>query len=118
MNLKSVAFGSFIDILIGGGVVWALMSKARVERYVLKRDLDIEGMYFFSPKSTAPVKGVIKAGSEFEVDGQYSSADYILFRTVVDRLQLMAASKPAPPELTDRRNSFPHAEPRHPNSCS
>jgi hypothetical protein len=93
-----MATGVLLGVLLGGGIVWVAMSKTPPKRYVLTKDLNTEEMYFFSPKSTVPVKAVVKAGSEFEVDGRYSSADYIVFRTVVDRQQLVAMSTPAPPE--------------------
>jgi hypothetical protein len=103
MSWKSGAIGLAIGVFLGGGVVWAFASKAAPARRVLTKDLDIEAMYFFSPKSGAPVKGVIRAGSEYEVDGRYSNADYIVFRTVVDRQQITSMSKPAPPESSERK---------------
>jgi hypothetical protein len=103
MNWKCVAIGLLLGLLLGGGIVWVALSKPTPERYVLTKDLNTEATYFFTPKSTAPVKGVIRAGSEFEVDGRYSNADYIVFRTVVDRQELMAMSTPAPPESTQRK---------------
>lgn len=77
-----------------------MMSKPSPERYLLTKDLDLQSTFFFTPQSSAPVKGVIKAGSEFEVDWRYSDADYVVLRTVVDRKELMSMSKPAPPETT------------------
>jgi hypothetical protein len=84
-------------LVLGGGIVWAVVSPSDPDRFTLKRDLNLESSYFFSPKSSAPVKGMIKAGSQFEVDWRYSDADYVVFRTVVDRQSLMAISQPAPP---------------------
>jgi len=105
MSWKSGAIGLTVGVFLGGGVVWAFAAKAAPVRHVLTRDLDLEATYLFLPKSSAPVKGVIKAGSEYEVDGRYSNADYIVFRTVVDRQQLTSMSKPAPPDSSERKKS-------------
>ncbi|HMJ85695.1 MAG TPA: hypothetical protein VK504_21080, partial [Vicinamibacterales bacterium] len=37
----------------------------------------ISKLCIFLPKSSAPVNGVIKAGSEYKADGRHSNADYI-----------------------------------------
>jgi len=95
MRLK-VLLSLLIGIVIGL-VLSVVLPEPKRDRYVLLRDLDIQQSYFFD-KAKAPVQGVVKAGSEFEVDWRYSQADYIVFRTVVDREQLMAMSKPAPSE--------------------
>jgi hypothetical protein len=63
--------------------------------FVLKEDLDVGRAFFFEDR-TAPVKGTIAAGSTFEVELRYSNADYIAFRTVVDRDELMRISKSVP----------------------
>jgi len=78
---------------VGLGIVLAQTVRFKPTPYVLKQDLDLSKVFFFDDKRP-PVKGVIAAGSRFDVEFRYSSADYIAFRTVVDRETLMKMSSP------------------------
>lgn len=108
MNFKVItAFST--GLILGVTLAWLLVSwRERSEHYVLTRDMDLEQNYFFSPKTDAPVRGVLKAGSQFEVEWRYSIADYIVFRTVVDREQLLRMSRPIAKDRT-RLPSASHA---------
>lgn len=92
MNWKTVV--SFVIGMAAGVFVAWVVPPRDPERYVLTRDLDLQRTYLFEPKSSAPVRGVIKAGSEFEVDSRHSLADYIVFRSVVERKKLMEIARP------------------------
>jgi hypothetical protein len=82
-------------LMVGAALGLALSHIAAREptTYVLQRDLDLTNTFFFEDRPV-PVKGTIAAGSRFEVEMRYSNADYIAFRTVVDRDKLMEMSVP------------------------
>jgi hypothetical protein len=103
MTKRSVVVAAFsVGLVLGVVIGWAVASPKEPDRYRLTKDIDLENSYFFVPRSSAPVKGTIKAGSEFEVDWRYSNADYVVFRTVIDRQSLVAVSRPVatPPGST------------------
>jgi hypothetical protein len=86
---------TFAAGLIVGVVVGFVLVETRAPNsptYVLQSDLNLTKTFFFDDRP-APVRGTIAAGSEFQVEFRYSNADYIAFRTVVERDELMRISK-------------------------
>jgi len=90
-----IVFGVGVLIGVGLGVLLSRFGQFKPKPYVLKQNLDLDKTFFFEGQA-APVKGIIAAGSRFDVELRYSSADYIAFRTVVDRETLMKMSAPVP----------------------
>jgi hypothetical protein len=84
------------------GLALSHFARGKPSTYVLKQDFDLSKAFFFEGRP-APVQGTIAAGSKFDVELRYSSADYIAFRTVIDRDTLMRMSVPARADPMTRR---------------
>ncbi len=87
-----IMLSGLIGLVVGIGV--ARLGAAQKKTYVLRKDLDLGATYFFG--ANPPLKGKVLAGSEVEVEFRYSRADYVAFRTVVDRDLLTQIGVPAP----------------------
>lgn len=74
--VAGVLLGLTVAIVFGGA--W----KAKPREYVLTSDLDLATSYFFAPDAPQ-ARGTLKAGTVVELQGQHSTADYILVRTVI-----------------------------------
>ena len=91
--LLLIAIGVLLGLVMPIVLSHAFPSKPR--RYILTSDLDADQVYFFKrTPDSAPVRGTLLAGTEFEIDMRKSTACYIALRTVVDARDLATHSKP------------------------
>lgn len=83
---------------LGGGYIAATHLKApfgcgQGEMRVLTRDIVVENEYLFS-STDAPVRGVLRKGTKFEVRGYMAGGAYLVFHSPVPEEQLARISTP------------------------
>lgn len=86
----SIISSGLLGLILGIGA--ARFGTSHIETYVLQKDLDLESTYFFG--ADPPLKGKVSAGSKVEVEFRHSRADYVAFRTVIDRDVLTQIATP------------------------
>jgi hypothetical protein len=86
LTISSALLGFMIGIAV------ARFGTSQTETYVLRKDLDLGPTYFFG--ANPPVTGKVAAGSKVDVEFRHSRADYLVFRTVIDRDELTQIATP------------------------
>ena len=96
---------------------FTLVPRKKLHYYVVTRDVDLETTYFFRSDTVPPLRGILRKGSTFEVEGSHSIADYIVLRTVIDHSELQRfAREISPPKsqsIVERQKQYRRqAEPK------
>jgi hypothetical protein len=89
-----------MGMLIGVGVGYVAATTigrpfgcGRGEMRVLTEDVDVELQYYVKGRP-APVKAVVRAGTEFEILARYGGRTYVSLQTILSERLVDRASKP------------------------
>jgi hypothetical protein len=102
----------FVVGAVAVAAFFTLIPRKKSHYYVVTTDADLETTYFFRSDTVPPLKGILRKGSTFEVEGRHSIADYVVLRTVIDHSQVQRfAREISPPKsqsIVERQKNYHH----------